>query len=321
MQDTQEVLLRVLFYRKRGLLYHDDDITDISIRAIELGSTYALLALGYSMVYGIVGMINFAHGDLLMVGAYTAFFIFAAFKTTPTNMLIIVGVIILTAILVGALGALIEKVAYKPLRNKARLSALITAIGVSMLLKTFRVRFLLSDLMPEVFPAIIPMKVLTVGSINITTIQLVTILTAVVLMIILSLFVNKTVYGKQMRAVQQNKDASSLMGINVNGIISLTFFLGAALAAISGILYASTYPTITLTMGSVLGMKAFICAVLGGIGEIKGAMLGGFVLGIAEMFANYINADFGYGISFIILILVLILRPQGLVGKETIEKV
>lgn len=296
-------------------------ILQILVYGLQLGSTYALLALGYSMVYGIVGMINFAHGDLLMVGAYTAFFIFAAFKTTPTNMLIIVGVIILTAILVGALGALIEKVAYKPLRNKARLSALITAIGVSMFIENFPRALPFIGPNARSFPAIIPMKVLTVGSINITTIQLVTVLTAVVLMIILSLFVNKTVYGKQMRAVQQNKDASSLMGINVNGIISLTFFLGAALAAISGILYASTYPTITLTMGSVLGMKAFICAVLGGIGEIKGAMLGGFVLGIAEMFANYINADFGYGISFIILILVLILRPQGLVGKETIEKV
>ena len=296
-------------------------ILQILVYGLQLGSTYALLALGYSMVYGIVGMINFAHGDLLRVGAYTAFFIFAAFKTTPTNMLIIVGVIILTAILVGALGALIEKVAYKPLRNKARLSALITAIGVSMFIENFPRALPFIGPNARSFPAIIPMKVLTVGSINITTIQLVTILTAVVLMIILSLFVNKTVYGKQMRAVQQNKDASSLMGINVNGIISLTFFLGAALAAISGILYASTYPTITLTMGSVLGMKAFICAVLGGIGEIKGAMLGGFVLGIAEMFANYINADFGYGISFIILILVLILRPQGLVGKETIEKV
>ena len=296
-------------------------ILQILVYGLQLGSTYALLALGYSMVYGIVGMINFAHGDLLMVGAYTAFFIFAAFKSTPTNMLIIVGVIILTAILVGALGALIEKVAYKPLRNKARLSALITAIGVSMFIENFPRALPFIGPNARSFPAIIPMKVLTVGSINITTIQLVTILTAVVLMIILSLFVNKTVYGKQMRAVQQNKDASSLMGINVNGIISLTFFLGAALAAISGILYASTYPTITLTIGSVLGMKAFICAVLGGIGEIKGAMLGGFVLGIAEMFANYINADFGYGISFIILILVLILRPQGLVGKETIEKV
>ena len=296
-------------------------ILQILVYGLQLGSTYALLALGYSMVYGIVGMINFAHGDLLMVGAYTAFFIFAAFETTPTNMLIIVGVILLTAIIVGALGALIEKVAYKPLRNKARLSALITAIGVSMFIENFPRALPFIGPNARSFPSIIPMKVITIGSINITSVQLVTILTAIVLMIILSLFVNKTVYGKQMRAVQQNKDASSLMGINVNGIISLTFFLGAALAAISGILYASTYPTITLTMGSVLGMKAFICAVLGGIGEIKGAMLGGFVLGIAEMFANYINADFGYGISFIILILVLILRPQGLVGKETIEKV
>ncbi len=293
----------------------------ILVYGLQLGSTYALLALGYSMVYGIVGMINFAHGDLLMVGAYVAFFIFAAFETPPASMLIIIGVILLTMAVVGALGALIEKVAYKPLRNKARLSALITAIGVSMFIENFPRALPFIGPNARSFPAIIPVKVLRMGAVNVTTIQLITIGAAVALMLVLYLFVNKTVYGKQMRAVQQNKDASALMGINVNGIISLTFFLGAALAAVSGILYASTYPTITLTMGSTLGMKAFICAVLGGIGDIRGAMLGGFVLGIAEMYANYINADFSYGISFIILILVLILRPQGLVGKETVEKV
>ena len=296
-------------------------IIQILVYGLQLGSTYALLALGYSMVYGIVGMINFAHGDLLMVGAYVAFFIFVAFETTPTNMVVIIGVIILTAIIVGALGALIEKIAYKPLRNKARLSALITAIGVSMFIENFPRALPFIGPNARSFPSIIPNKVLHVGPINVTTIQLVTIGTAIILMLALDLFVNRTIYGKQMRAVQQNKDASALMGINVNGIISLTFFIGAALAAVSGVVYASTYPTITLTMGSTLGMKAFICAVLGGIGDIRGAMLGGVVLGIAEMYANFINADFSYGISFIILILILILRPQGLIGKESVEKV
>ena len=321
MQGTMECLpaCPVFLYPKIGKedCFIMNMILQILVYGLQLGSTYALLALGYSMVYGIVGMINFAHGDLLMVGAYTAFFIFAAFDTTPTNLVIIVGVIILTMVIVGAIGAFIEKVAYKPLRNKARLSALITAIGVSMFIENFPRALPFIGPNARSFPSIIPTKVIQLGSINVTTIQLVTIGTAVVLMIVLDLFVNHTIYGKQMRAVQQNKDASSLMGISVNRIISLTFFLGAALAAVSGILYASTYPTITLTMGSTLGMKAFICAVLGGIGDIRGAMLGGFVLGIAEMYANYINADFSYGISFIILILVLILRPQEVGGKRS----
>ena len=296
-------------------------ILQLLIYGLQLGCAYALLAIGYSMVYGIIGMINFAHGDFLMVGAYVAYYIFAAFTDIPTNILIIVGVIIIAMFCTGGLGVTIERIAYKPLRNKARLTALITAIGVSLFLENFPRALPFIGPNAKSFPSIIPVRIFQLGSLTITSVQLVMICVTLVLCLVMYLFVQKTSYGKQMRAVCQDKDASSLMGINVNGVISLTFFIGASLAALSGCLYSTLYPTITLTMGSTMGLKSFICAVFGGIGDIRGAMMGGLMMGIIEIYASYLNSEYAYGVSFIILILVLLLRPEGILGHKTIEKV
>lgn len=296
-------------------------LLQLLIYGLQLGCAYALLAIGYSMVYGIIGMINFAHGDFMMVGAYVAFYIFSMFTEIPTNVLIVVGVLIIAMFCTGWLGVLIERVAYKPLRSKARLTALITAIGVSIFLENFPRALPFIGPNAKSFPTIFPVVVYQWGSVTVTNIQLIMIIVTIVLCAGMYLFVQKTTYGKQMRAVCQDKNAASLMGINVNGVISLTFFIGAALAALSGCLYSCRYPTLTLTMGSTMGMKSFICAVFGGIGDIRGAMLGGIVMGIIEIFASYVNSEFAYGVSFIVLILILLFRPEGILGHKTIEKV
>lgn len=291
------------------------------VYGLQLGCAYALLAIGYSMVYGIIGMINFAHGDFLMIGAYIAFYIFSAFTEIPTGVLVIVGVIIAAMFCTGTIGVTIERLAYKPLRNKARLTALITAIGMSIFLENFPRALSFIGPNAKSFPNIIPVKMFNLGGLMVTNVQIIMVTVTVVLCFAMDRFVQKTSYGKQMRAVCQDKNAAALMGINVNGVISLTFFIGAALAALSGCLYSCMYPTITLTMGSNMGMKSFICAVLGGIGDIRGAMLGGLVMGIIEIFASYANSEFAYGVSFIVLILVLIFRPEGILGHKTVEKV
>ncbi len=296
-------------------------ILQLLIYGLQLGCAYALLAIGYSMVYGIIGMINFAHGDFLMVGAYVAFYLFGIFTDVPTNMLVIIGVIIAAMFCTGGLGFVIERVAYKPLRNKARLTALITAIGMSLFLENFPRALPFIGPNAKSFPSIIPVKMFQIGNLTVTSVQLVMIGVTLVLCLVMNFFVQRTTYGKQMRAVCQDKNAASLMGINVNGVISLTFFIGAALAALSGCLYSCLYPTITLTMGSTMGLKSFICAVFGGIGDIRGAMLGGLVMGIIEIYASYLNSEFAYGVSFIVLILVLLLRPEGILGHRTVEKV
>lgn len=296
-------------------------ILQLLIYGLQLGCAYALLAIGYSMVYGIIGMINFAHRDFLMVGAYVAFYLFGIFTDVPTNMLVIIGVIIAAMFCTGGLGFVIERVAYKPLRNKARLTALITAIGMSLFLENFPRALPFIGPNAKSFPSIIPVKMFQIGNLTVTSVQLVMIGVTLVLCLVMNFFVQRTTYGKQMRAVCQDKNAASLMGINVNGVISLTFFIGAALAALSGCLYSCLYPTITLTMGSTMGLKSFICAVFGGIGDIRGAMLGGLVMGIIEIYASYLNSEFAYGVSFIVLILVLLLRPEGILGHRTVEKV
>lgn len=290
------------------------------VYGLQLGSVYALLAIGYTMVYGIVNMINFAHGDFLMVGAFVCYFLLSAFPELPV-LPVIIGVILVAAIISGLIGVATERIAYKPLRDKARLSALITAIGVSMFLENFprALPFIGPD--PRLFPTLFPLVTYKIGEAQITSLQILMITISAVLMLGLHIFTTKTSPGKQMRAVAQDKDASYLMGINVNVIISLTFFIGASLAAVSGILYSNIYPMINVYMGSWLGTKSFICAVMGGIGDIRGAMLGGFLLGIIEILATYINADLGYGIAFVLLIFVLLFMPQGLIGKKTIEKV
>jgi branched-chain amino acid transport system permease protein len=286
------------------------------IYGVQLGVIYALIALGYTMVYGIINLINFAHGDLVMIGAFVAYF---AAELLGANFPL---AIFLAMLIPACLSVAIERLAYRPLRNKPRLSALITAIGVSIFLENFprMLPFIGPNYRP--FPLLIPFKnfALPTGA-ALNSIQIVNILVSIVLMVALTYIVHRTKVGRAMRAVSFNKDAASLMGINVNRIIAVTFFLGAALAGAGGVLYSMTYPMIDVLMGIWLGTKAFIAAVLGGIGSIPGAMLGGLIMGICEVVATAIYSELGYGSGFVILILILLFRPAGLLGKVKIEKV
>lgn len=296
-------------------------ILQLLMYGLQLGSIYALIALGYTMVYGIVGLINFAHGDFLMVGAFIVYFIVIAFGGIKLSPILIALVIISGMILTGILGVVTERIAYKPLRKKPRLSALITAIGVSIFLENFPRALPFIGPAPRPFPELFPMVNINVGGVGTNSVQLLMITLSVLLMIALQYFVTKTKIGRQMRAVCFDKDAAALMGINVNSIISITFFVGAALAAAGGVFYASIYPMIEVYMGIWLGTKAFVAAVLGGIGDIRGAMVGGIIMGVAEVYATAVNSDLGYGVGFVILILILLFKPAGIMGKFAIEKV
>ena len=295
------------------------------VYGLQLGSVYALLALGYTMVYGIVGMINFAHGDFLMIGALGTYFIarlFSSYQIDGTFPMLIVGIIILIAMLgTGGIAVATEAIAYRPLRNKPRMIALITAVGVSMFLENFPRALPFIGPNPRSFPTLFTPKTFNVLGASITSTQIIMIILAAVTMMALYFMVNGTKIGGQMRAVSMDKDAASLMGINVNRVISITFFVGGALAAVSGICYASAYPQVDVYMGSWLGNMSFVAAVLGGIGDIRGAMLGGFILGIAQIFATALNSTFGYAVGFIILIVILLVKPAGIMGKLVIEKV
>ncbi|HQD50328.1 MAG TPA: branched-chain amino acid ABC transporter permease [Defluviitaleaceae bacterium] len=284
------------------------------INGIHVGSIYALIALGYTMVYGIIKLINFAHGDIIMMGAYFTFVCIVTFNLP-------IGVALITPVILCLLsGILIERVAYKPLRNSPRLSALITAIGVSFLLENvFFKRF---GQNPIPFPQIINPSPISLGPLQISRITFITVLISVLLMILLDLFIKKTKPGKAMRAVSEDPGAAQLMGINVNSTISLTFATGSALGAVGGILYSIAYPLIDPFMGVMPGLKAFVAAVLGGIGIIPGAMLGGFIMGIAESLTKgYISSQLADAVVFGILIVVLSLKPSGLLGKNVKEKV
>ena len=278
-----------------------------------LGSIYALIALGYTMVYGIAKLINFAHGDVIMVGAYISF-ISMKFGL-PWWLAVIISIVAC-----AVLGVVMEKVAYKPLRNASRISLLITAIGISYLLQNlFQLIF---GANPQPYHAFITLPALNLGGISIQANYYITFSVSVLLMILLTLFVNKTTMGKAMRAVSEDEGAAKLMGINVDTTISLTFAIGCALAAIAGILYANCYPMINPTLGSLPGIKAFIAAVLGGIGSIPGAVLGAFILGMVEaMTKAYISSQLTDTIVFAILILMLVFKPAGILGKNVKEKV
>ena len=293
------------------------------VYGLQLGSVYALLALGYTMVYGIVGMINFAHGDFLMIGALGTYFIaqlFSSYQIDGTFPMLIVGIIILIAMLgTGGIAVATEAIAYRPLRNKPRMIALITAVGVSMFLENFPRALPFIGPNPRSFPTLFTPKTFNVLGASITSTQIIMIILAAVTMMALYFMVNGTKIGGQMRAVSMDKDAASLMGINVNRVISITFFVGGALAAVSGICYASAYPQVDVYMGSWLGNMSFVAAVLGGIGDIRGAMLGGFILGIAQIFATALNSTFGYAVGFIILIVILLVKPAGIMGKLVIQ--
>ena len=265
------------------------------------------------MVYGIAKMLNFAHGDIIMVGAYVCFFATGQFGLPP-----IAGVL-LAMVVCTILGMVIERLAYKPLRQAPSLAVLITAIGVSYFLQNSALLLWKSD--PKVFTSVVPGGALTLGSVNITYVALVTVLSCVVIMLVLSFFTGHTKLGKAMRACSEDKAAAQLMGIDVNRTISMTFAIGSALAAVAGVLLCSTYPTLMPTTGSLPGIKAFTAAVFGGIGSIPGAMLGGILLGIIEIFAKAINTNISDAVVFAVLIVVLLVKPSGLLGKTVREKV
>ena len=290
------------------------------ISGISLGSVYAIIALGYTMVYGIAKMLNFAHGDIIMVGGYAAFCA-GTYLGWPVPLAILFSMMICTI-----LGIVIEKLAYKPLRSATSLAVLITAIGVSYFLQNIALLIWTSN--PKAFPNMvnfIPSIVINKGTeseITISSATIVTIIASVLIMIALTLFTGKTKIGKAMRAVSEDKGAAQLMGINVNATISITFAIGSGLAAIAGVLLCSAYPTLMPTTGSMPGIKAFTAAVLGGIGSIPGAMLGGILLGILEKFAQaYISTQLSDAIVFAALIVVLLVKPTGLLGKKITEKV
>ena len=286
------------------------------ISGISLGSIYAIIALGYTMVYGIAKMLNFAHGDIIMVGAYVCFFAATKFGLPP-----LVGVLAAMAVCT-ALGMTIEKLAYKPLRQATSLAVLITAIGMSYLLQN--TALLIWGANPKVFPSLFAIDTIRLfdGQLVIKPETLITIAANIIIMIALTLFISRTKTGKAMRCVSEDRGAAELMGINVNRTISVTFAIGSALAAIAGLLLCSSYPQLMPTTGSMPGIKAFTAAVFGGIGSIPGAMLGGILLGVIEIFGKaYISTELGDAIVFAVLIIVLLVRPTGLLGKPIREKV
>lgn len=287
------------------------------INGISLGSVYAIIALGYTMVYGIAKMLNFAHGDVIMVGGFVTFTIVSTLGLPP-----VLGVII-AVVICTVLGISIEKVAYRPLRGaSSSLAVLITAIGVSYLLQNLAL--LIFGSAPKSFVSVvnIPSLKFANGNISISGETMVTIITCVVVMISLTLFINKTKAGQAMLAVSEDKGAAKLMGINVDGTIALTFAIGSGLAAIAGVLLCSAYPTLTPYTGSMPGIKAFVAAVFGGIGSIPGALVGGILLGVIEILSKaYISSQMADAIVFGVLIIVLLVKPTGIMGKKIQEKV
>lgn len=286
------------------------------ISGISLGSVYAIIALGYTMVYGIAKMLNFAHGDIIMVGAYICFTVLYQLGLHP-----VVGVLA-SMIVCTLLGITIERLAYKPLRQATSLSVLITAIGMSYFLQNMAQ--IIWGANPKSFQTVIPNGSISLmgGDLKISYVTIVTIVTSVVVMTTLSAFVSRSKMGKAMRCVSEDKGAAQLMGVNVNLTISVTFAIGSLLAAIAGVLMCSAYPTLKPTTGAMPGIKAFTAAVFGGIGSIPGAMIGGVLLGIIEILGRaYVSSELGDAFVFAVLILVLLVKPTGLLGKKLHEKV
>ena len=286
------------------------------INGISLGSVYAIIALGYTMVYGIARMLNFAHGDIIMVGGFTVFTIVTTMGGSP-----VVG-ILASVVVCTVLGVTIERVAYRPLRDASPLAVLITAIGVSYLLQN--VALLIFDSNARQFTSVITVPALKLagGKLSISSVTIVTILSCIVIMAALMTFINKTKMGQAMLAVSEDRGAATLMGINVNRTISVTFAIGSALAAVAGVLLCSAYPSLSPYTGSMPGIKAFVAAVFGGIGSIPGAFIGGILLGIIENLAKaYISSQLSDAIVFSVLIIVLLVRPTGILGKKMTEKV
>ncbi|MGN0322643.1 MAG: branched-chain amino acid ABC transporter permease [Oliverpabstia sp.] len=287
------------------------------INGISLGSVYAIIALGYTMVYGIAKMLNFAHGDVIMIGAYVVLMGMVKAGLSPI-LAVLIAVVVCTV-----LGVTVERVAYRPLRNAASpLAVLITAIGVSYLLQNLAL--LIFGANAQSFPTAISWKGVSLadGTLNISGETIVTIAACILIMVCLTLFVKKTKQGQAMRAVSEDRGAAQLMGINVNATIALTFAIGSALAAIAGVLLCSAYPSLTPYTGAMPGIKAFVAAVFGGIGSIPGALIGGILLGIIEIMGKaYISSQMADAIVFAVLIIVLLVKPAGLLGKNIQEKV
>ena len=284
------------------------------LTGVSLGSVYAIIALGYTMVYGIAKMLNFAHGDIIMVGGYMVF-IFMNQLGLPSIMSIIAAMIVCTI-----LGIVIERVAYKPLRGASSLAVLITAIGVSYFLQNMAL--LIWGSTSKSFPSVVSFPKITIGGLSISGETSVTIIVAALIMIALSFFINKTKIGHAMQAVAEDKGAAQLMGIDVDMTISITFAIGSALAAVAGALLCSSYPLLLPTTGAMPGIKAFVAAVFGGIGSVPGAMLGGILLGVIESLSKaYISTQLSDAVVFSVLIIVLLVKPTGLLGKKINEKV
>lgn len=307
-----------------------DTIIQQMVNGVTLGGMYALIALGYTLVYGILLMINFAHSEMFMAGAYAGLFTLlfltgetvgpaADFFTGSTFGLTVLFVLVfaVAAIATGLLGMLIERVAYRPLRNAPRLAPLISAVGVSIFLQNAALLWIDSKAIP--FPSIFPTQTYAYG---INSLKIFIVATSIILLIVLDTFVSKTKMGKAMRATSQDKAAAGLMGIDINKIISFTFFVGPALGAVAGVFHGMYYGAVIFNMGFIPGIKSFTAAVLGGIGNLRGAMLGGFMLGIVESLgAGYLSTGYKDVIAFVILIVVLIFRPGGLLGESVVEKV
>ena len=284
------------------------------INGLSLGSIYALIALGYSMVYGIILLLNFAHGDVIMVGAYMSRFVMNQLGLGPVTA------VCATILTCALLGVVIEKVAYTPLRSAPRISLLITAIGVSFFLEYTAELVMGSG--AKVIPSYYDNKTFYLGKVPLGLTSVITLVVTVLSMLVLTFLVQKTKLGKAMRAVSEDMDAARLMGINVNSTISFTFAVGSALAGIGSVLYCCSYPQATPTMGSMLGLKAFVAAVLGGIGSIPGAMVGGIVIGLCECFVSAIGLSaWKDAVTFAILIIVLLFKPTGFLGRKVQEKV
>jgi branched-chain amino acid transport system permease protein len=297
------------------------------VNGITTGALYALVALGFSMVYGVLKLLNFAHGDLYMIGAYIGFFVIQFFggpkALTIAVPLLLVIMFVLAAGLVGGLGVAIERFAYRPLRDAPRIAPLITAIGISFFLENSAL--LLFGAQPRIYntPNFISYSSgIQIGSVTIDSVQILVLVLGLVLMVGLQQLVNRTRLGKQMRAVAADREAAEMLGINVNFIISATFFLGSALAGIAGVMGGLLFNQVTATIGFIVGLKAFTASVVGGIGSLPGAMLGGLLIGVAESFiTGYISSTYTNLLVFALLIVVMLVRPSGLFGRAQLQKV
>jgi branched-chain amino acid transport system permease protein len=295
-----------------------------ALNALQLGSVYALIALGYTMVYGILTMINFAHGDIFMVSTYLCLAAASFLLGVPLGLplvLVFTGALVFSMVLTACLGVVIERLAYRPLRQAPRVSAVITALGVGLFLENFTLGLLGPE--PRHFPSLIAMRPWEFAGLTVTPLQILIIVMAAALMILLDLLVRRSLMGMAMRAISYNRPIVPLMGVSVDRVISLTFALGSAIAAAGGLLYALAYPVLDPYMGIRIGWWAFIAAVVGGIGNIRGAMLGGYILGLVEVFTPVLLPSSTYRdfVAFSLLLLLLVFKPTGLLGRPVFERV